>query len=190
MLKSIISVARGWKAITTLFFKGVIISPSTRLIIEQSAVIRLLNKSRIFFNSYILLQNGSHLSSKNNFYLGQGAEVILTHNAKLEIGENVYVGSYSNIRCSGKIKIGNNVRIAQHVSIIDSNYDIFEGKIIGIKSNEIEIEDSVWIGAGAIILPGVKIKKGSIIGAGSVVNKDVNEKCLFAGNPARYIKNI
>lgn len=190
MIKSIISALRGWKFFLILIIKGVKISITTKLSIEKNVKFKFDKNSRILFNSYLLLQSGSKLISEKCFYLGQGAEVVLTQNAKLEIGENVYIGSYSNIRCSGKIKIGNNVRIAQHVSIIDSNYEISNSEIIGIKTNEIIIEDNVWIGTGAIILPGVILKKGSIIGAGSIVNKDVNEKSLFAGNPARFIKNI
>ena len=50
------------------------------------------------------------------------------------------------------------------------------------------IEDDVWIGAGAIIFPGVRIGKGAVIGAGSVVTKNVTEKTIMVGNPARNLK--
>ncbi len=52
----------------------------------------------------------------------------------------------------------------------------------------IRIEDNVWVGAGAIILPGVTIRKNSIVGAGSVVTKDVAESVVVAGNPAKVIR--
>ncbi|VVS91972.1 DapH/DapD/GlmU-related protein [Desulfoluna spongiiphila] len=56
------------------------------------------------------------------------------------------------------------------------------------KQGAITIEDDVWIGAGAIILAGVTVGKGCVIGAGSVVTKDVPEYCVAAGNPARVVK--
>lgn len=56
------------------------------------------------------------------------------------------------------------------------------------KEHPVLIEDDVWIGANVIILPGVKISKGSIIGAGSVVTKNVPEYAIVGGNPARVIK--
>lgn len=60
-------------------------------------------------------------------------------------------------------------------------------KTIGAKIN---IGNNVWIGAGAIVLPGVTISDNSIIGAGSVVTKDVPRNCVVAGNPAKIIKII
>lgn len=54
----------------------------------------------------------------------------------------------------------------------------------------ITVEDDCWIGAGAILLPGVTIGHGSVIGAGSVVNKDIPANCVAAGNPCRVIRRL
>lgn len=54
----------------------------------------------------------------------------------------------------------------------------------------VKIEDNVWIGGGAIILPGVTIGKNSVIGAGSIVNNTIPENCVAVGNPCRVIREI
>ena len=73
-----------------------------------------------------------------------------------------------------------------------TNHDYSDGnKRTGkVSGADIVIEDGCWIGAGAIILPGVTIKMGVVVAAGSVVTKDCEENCLYAGNPARKIKEL
>lgn len=90
---------------------------------------------------------------------------------------------------SGKIHIGKNVWIAPNVGLITSNHDI-KNLSKHIKSADIIIEDNVWIGMNSVILPGVKIKSGTVVGAGAVVTKTPNQgNCLIAGNPA-VIKKV
>jgi acetyltransferase-like isoleucine patch superfamily enzyme len=135
---------------------------------------------------------------KRGFHAGRG--VVLLSRNKIMIGENFYIGRYSQIECNAII--GNNVMIANQVALIgkyDHNYTEigvpirFASRILdkdynwkGLNSN-IEIEDDVWIGYGAIILSGVKIGKGAIVAAGSVVTKDVIPYSIVAGNPARHL---
>lgn len=115
-------------------------------------------------------------------------------NSKLFIGGGTYIGEYNNIRASGGIiRIGNNCSISQHISMIASNHGIALG--INISSQEwdesktgITIDDDVWIGANSVILPGVHIHSGAVIGAGSVVTKDIPANAIAVGNPARVIK--
>lgn len=115
-------------------------------------------------------------------------------NSKLYIGDNTYIGEYQNIRASGGIiKIGNNCSISQHITIIASNHNI--AKDINInqqgwdkKKTGVLIEDDVWIGANSVILPGVTIGKGAVIGAGSVVTKNIPKYAIAVGNPAKIIK--
>lgn len=96
-----------------------------------------------------------------------------------------------------KIKIGNRVAISPGVIIISAsapnNSLLKDNEYVKnnlIKTESVVIEDDVWIGAGAIILPGVRIGKESIIGAGAVVTKDIPEKVIVAGVPARIIKKL
>jgi acetyltransferase-like isoleucine patch superfamily enzyme len=88
--------------------------------------------------------------------------------------------------------IGDNVLIAGHTMIIPSNHNSQDLQIPinqqGENSKGIIIEDDVWIGAGCKILDGVCIKSGAIIGAGSVVTKDIPPNAIIAGVPGKLIK--
>jgi len=173
-----------------LFFSSKRISFSANLILGKSSVLSLDTKSKVMKYGFITLLDNSTFQSGKNLYICQGCEIILTKNARLSIKNNVYIGSNVNIRCSGKISIGNNVRIAQNVSIIDSNYSLCKGIIGELTPSKVIIEDDVWIAAGSIILPGVIISKGAVIAAGSVVTKSVNANTLWAGNPAKWVKDF
>ena len=114
--------------------------------------------------------------------------------SSLVIGDHVFIGEYNNLRIGGgSLVIGNNVSVSEHITMVVSNH--------GMKRNELHqkqhwdktrtgiiIEDDVWIGANSVILPGVTIKKGAVVGAGSVVTKDVPSYAVVCGNPARVIK--
>ena len=106
----------------------------------------------------------------------------------VEIGKNCNFQFGVNIDFSHYwlVKIGNNVTLAPKVHILahDASTKI---KLNYTKIALVEIEDNVFIGAGSIILPGVKIGKNSIIGAGSIVTKDVPANSLAAGCPAKVI---
>ncbi len=108
------------------------------------------------------------------------------------IGSNSRIGLHNTV--IGPIIIGNHVNIAQGVvlsgmnhSYKDSSKRIDEQKVI---TSPIIIEDDVWIGANCVILPGVKVGKHSVIGAGSVVTKDIPSYSLAVGNPARITKSL
>lgn len=115
-------------------------------------------------------------------------------NSQLIIGEGTFIGEYNNIRATGgKIVIGKYCNISQHCSLIASNHLIKKGMYISHQSwNEdrtgVIIGDDVWIGANSVILPGVTIENGAVVGAGSVVTKNVPSNAIVAGNPAKIIK--
>lgn len=123
--------------------------------------------------------------------------IFIMDNAVLEIGKNVGM-SGTTIWVAKYIKIGNNVKIGGGTTLIDTDAHSLSFKdrrneISDVKNRidkEIIIEDDVLIGANVIILKGVHIGARSIIGAGSVVTKDVPEDCIVAGNPAKVIKQL
>ena len=108
----------------------------------------------------------------------------------VKIGNRSIVG-LSNI-IIGPVTIGNNVLFAQHVAVsgLNHNYqDVATPPVDqGITTKEIIIEDNVWIGANAVITAGVTIGRHSVIGAGSVVTKNVPSYCVVVGNPGRIVK--
>lgn len=129
-----------------------------------------------------------------------GRRVVMWAPNKITIGENCYIGRYSQIECDAEI--GHNVIMAnmvafvgrydhhfQHVGtptrlamqIRDPDYD---WKGLDLK---VEVGDDVWIGYGAIILSGVTIGEGAVVASGAVVTKDVEPYMVVGGNPARII---
>lgn len=106
------------------------------------------------------------------------------------IGDHVRVGIGNTI--IGPVTIANHVQIAQHVLVtgMNHNYEDFETQKLGSgdEINEVHIGEYVWIGANSVILPGVKIGRRAVVGAGSVVTKDIPPYCVAVGNPARIIK--
>lgn len=113
-------------------------------------------------------------------------------------GKNVSVGDNSGLgrhaRISGKVTIGRDVMMGPHVTIYTRNHDFSRTDIPMnqqdfCKEEPVTIGDDVWIGSHIIILPGVSIGRGSVIGAGSVVTKDVPEWTIVAGNPAKVIRS-
>ena len=107
----------------------------------------------------------------------------------VKIGEDVYISRGACIDHSAPqfIEIGNHVTIAYGAVILSHNR---EGKHGLSKVQKTKIEDNVFIGVNAVVLPGIKIGKGSTVGAGSVVNKDVPNNCTVAGTPAKIIRKI
>ena len=110
----------------------------------------------------------------------------------IEMGENVFINYNCTMLDCNKIKIGNNVLIEPNVQFYAATHPVE----YQIRLQELEmaypiiIEDNVWIGGGTIICPGVKIGRNTVIGAGSVVVKDIPANCVAVGNPCRVIKHL
>ena len=108
------------------------------------------------------------------------------------IGDHTRIGLHNTI--IGPVEIGNHVNLAQGITVTALNHN-FSGtnKRIdeqGVSTNPVTIEDDVWVGANAVILPGVTIGEHCVIAAGAVVTKDVPPHSLVAGVPAKVIKQI
>ncbi len=106
------------------------------------------------------------------------------------IGKGCFIQQCCTFFGRGGITIGNEVFIGPKVNLITINHDPNPENRSATYGRPIIIEDKVWIGINSTILPGVKIGYGAIIGAGSVVTKDVPAMTIVAGNPARFIKKI
>ena len=113
-------------------------------------------------------------------------------------GSNVFIGDgfYANFNLTlvddYKITIGNSVLIAPNVTISVTGHPVHpelraQGEMFALP---VSIEDNVWIGSGAIICPGVTIGKNSVIGAGSIVTRDIPPNVVAVGNPCRVLREI
>lgn len=114
----------------------------------------------------------------------------------LSIGARSVVGAFANVRAAGgRVIIGSDCLIAQHVSLIAANHRIIPGETywkIPWDDNVtgIVIGKNCWIGAGAVILPGCTIGDDSIVGAGAVVTKNIPPNEIWANIPARKIGEV
>ncbi|MEQ1749034.1 MAG: putative colanic acid biosynthesis acetyltransferase [Prosthecobacter sp.] len=105
----------------------------------------------------------------------------------LEIGGWSAIGEWSLVYNLGRVKIGENATVSQRVHICAGTHDYQDSSMPLIKSS-VTIGDSVWVCADAFIGPSVTIHEGAVVGACSVVVKDVTAWTVVAGNPARFIK--
>lgn len=108
------------------------------------------------------------------------------------IGDHTRIGLHNTI--IGPVDIGSHVNLAQGITVSALNHNFSDtNKRIdeqGVSTNQVTIEDDVWIGANAVILPGVTIGEHCVVAAGAVVTKDVPPHSLVAGAPAKVIKSI
>ncbi|AIZ56343.1 serine acetyltransferase [Candidatus Methanoplasma termitum] len=125
-----------------------------------------------------------------NMYIHSGVTFYFPYN--ISIGDNVYMNRNVFITARDRVEIGDNVLIGPNVMINTGNHVYTDPKtpiyLQGHVSEEIVIEDDVWIAANVAVLKGVRIGKGSVVGAGSVVVKDVPPYSVVVGVPAKKIK--
>lgn len=151
------------------------------------------------------IRNKKYISLGKGFTTGFGCRIEAhplnkEKNSCIIIGENVEINDYVHIASGEEIVIENNVLIASKVFITDLNHGNYSGPLQDIPSLEpnkrklstkrVEIQENVWIGEGVCVLPGVTIGKGSIIGAMSLVSKNIPPNCIAVGVPARVIKSF
>lgn len=136
-------------------------------------------------NNRIYLENGVIL--ERNVVLGA------LNNTCIHIGQDTFIGPSACIAGPGDIKIGKHCLIAAHTGIYANNHNFTDPKkpikYQGITCKGIVIEDDCWLGHGVKVLDGVTIGRGSVIGAGAVVTKDIPPFSVAVGVPARVIKS-
>lgn len=126
----------------------------------------------------------SGLKIKSKSYIHMGCRVYDPRG--IRIGSGSIIGNYATLDGRDELIIGDHVDIASEVMIYNAQHDISSPEFEFV-SQPVEIKDYVFIGPRSIILPGVTIGFGAVVAAGAVVSKDVEEKAIVAGVPAREI---
>ena len=124
--------------------------------------------------------------------------------AYLSVGTRTFIGE-GHISCASRIEIGDDVMVAWNTTIFDHGshsikFSERSGDVVAwlegqkrwevVATKPVKVGNKAWIGYGSIILPGIEIGEGAIVGAGSVVTRDVPEWSIVAGNPAKVIRMI
>jgi len=146
----------------------------------------------VIFERGVLVFHPENISIGNNVYIGHNTILKGYYKNEMVIGDHTWIGQACFLHSGGGIEIGRAVGIGPTVKIITSVHredDLSKPLIFcDFEFGKVVIEDGCDIGVGAIILPDVRIGKGSIIGAGSVVNKDVEPYTIVAGVPAKVLR--
>lgn len=108
----------------------------------------------------------------------------------IKLGKNVFVNHACSFLDMGGITIEDDVQIGPKVSLITENHPVYPSKRKFLDLKPIVIKKNAWIGASAVILPGVTVGENSIVAAAAVVNKDVPANTVVGGVPARHLKTI
>ena len=108
----------------------------------------------------------------------------------IKIGKNVFINACCRFQDQGGIEIGDGSLIGHNTTIATLNHDFNPDKRANLHPSPVKIGKNVWIGSDCTILPGVEIGDGAVIGAGSIVTKNVPANSIAVGNPARVIKQI
>lgn len=143
------------------------------------------------------IDTGVVITNKRNFIAGKDSVIyhgsyILNTYGKFSLGDNSHLGAFCYVNaCYGGIRVGNGVAIGPGTKLISyTNHYEFGKLIINTKLvGDIEIGNNVFIGANCIILPGSKIHDNTVIGAGSLVNTELDGNAVYVGVPARKIKS-
>lgn len=160
--------------------------------------------SRSQLKSYSLRPTAGAVLSIGSNSIFTSSVVMERPGARVAIGERTFVGK-GHLIAAQSIQIGSDVLVSWNVTIVDHqshNLEFQKRKddvprwLTGEKSwsdvtiAPVKIGDKVWLGFGSSILPGVTIGEGAVVGACSVVTKDVEPWTVVAGNPARFIKHV
>lgn len=164
-------------------------------------VLTFLNYFKSFFKYYIpnhLIGNIPFYGIRNFYYklilgvkLGEGSSIHMGAffvESNLSVGLNSVINRNCHLDCRGGIVLGNNVSISPECSLITGSHDVNSPDFKYIEGHII-INDYVWIGTRAMILPNIELGEGAVICAGAVVTKDVRPYTIVGGVPARKIGN-
>jgi acetyltransferase-like isoleucine patch superfamily enzyme len=163
----------------------------------MNAQLRLLGKAKAPLS--VRLRGRVRLSGNGKVVLGEGVslngtvvpiELVTYESGRIEIGEHTFINYGSCIAARASVKIGSYCHLGHYMFVMDNNqHDVLRHWELP-PSEPVIIEDNVWIGSKVVILPGVRIGSRAVIGAGSIVTKNIPPRCVAAGNPARVLRHL
>jgi len=165
----------------SFIFGKVFIAKNSTLIVGKNSII---NSIEIIGNGIVTI--GNDVEIRDIF-------INLNNASSLNISNNVFIGKHAKFIVYGNCLVGEGTLIAPDALIVDNDHIVSnEKKLIdsGVKTLDISIENNVWIGAKSIITKGVIVNQNCVVAASSFVNKSCDSDCLYAGIPARKIKEI
>lgn len=161
------------------------ISHEGRLVVEDFAEVQGLAEHGLNFGSEVSIGRGTQIRP-SSYYGG-------------EIGVGLWVGDRSSfgagcfIGCSGEIRIGSDVMLGPGVKLFSENHEFADSnrtiKSQGVVRSHLTIGDDTWIGSGVTITAGVTVGSGVVVAAGSVVTRDIPDKSVVAGIPAKIVRS-
>lgn len=171
----------------------------------------LLNGIKIAYGSMRAMRHGAGAFGKQPVILGKvrlrfrgtvhigdkfmaegmtaGVTIVVARGAVLSMGNGCYMNTGSSIEVHHEVRIGDHALIAPFASIVDDNRHEAEPGSSRTKK-PIIVGNNVWLGRNVAVLPGITIGDGSVIGANSVVSRDIPPNCFAAGAPARVIRKL
>lgn len=160
------------------------VAPGGRLLLGGASQ-RVFDVDRV--RNVLVLRRGTTLAVGGRVRLGLGTKVRLDPGARLEIGHRTYTGANCVLWAAEgtEVRIGSGCAISWGVQVLGTSaHRILGGRPM---SGPITIGDDVWLGAQSVVLPGVSIGAGAVVGARSVVTRDVPPRAIVAGAPARVV---
>lgn len=161
-----------------------------RLIQEAFNIKPLLNQLNSSSNPNEIAEVLSRILGKAVHNVAVFTPIYINYGKHINIGKNVFINFDCTFLALGGITIEDDVLIGPKVSLITENHPLNPQQRKGLTGKSILIKKNAWIGANAIILPGVTIGENSVVAAGAVVSKNVPDNTIVGGVPAKFLKKI
>lgn len=154
---------------------------------QLQAKVRVWGRPSVHNSGTMIVQQRVRIFSTNAV-----TELVAQDGGLLEIGESTFINYGCSIAASQLVRIGPYCNIGTHVIMMDNDFHRIEPERRNERpeSAPIVLEENVWLGARVIVLGGVTIGQGSVVGAGSVVTRDIPPRTVAVGMPAKVIRNI
>jgi acetyltransferase-like isoleucine patch superfamily enzyme len=152
-------------------------------------------QGEVWLRSISIARNWSDITLEAGVALDEGVSIVVSgppHENKVVIGSQTYINRYTILDAHRRLHIGRRVMIGPHCYITDANHGMDSAASIQSQDMGVApviIEDDTWLGAHVTVLAGVRIGKGSIVGAGAVVTRNVAPMTVVAGVPARLLRS-